>query len=79
MRVDVAVEREDGGGRLGLHAGDGAGRPTPHGLVPAHHRRRRQQQREQRHKHDEASGRGPPRSHGGQDRQSLGAGEETAS
>lgn len=82
VRVDVAVEREDGGGRLRLHPGDRAGRPAaPHGLVPAH-RRRRQQQREQRHKHEAASsGRGPPRSHGGrtglgQAESSLGAGEE---
>ena len=50
VRVDVAVEREDGGGRLRLRPGDRAGRPAPHGLVPAR-RRRRQQQREQRHKH----------------------------
>jgi hypothetical protein len=63
VRVDVAVEREDGGGCLRLHPGDRAGRPAPHGLVPAH-RRRCQQQREQRHKH-EASGWGPPRSHRG--------------
>ena len=38
VRVDVAVEREDGGGRLRLRAR--AGRPAPQWLVPAHRRRR---------------------------------------
>lgn len=59
VRVDVAVEREDGGGRLRLRpGGDGAGRPAPRRLVPARRRRRqqRQDQREQSHEH-EARGR----------------------
>jgi hypothetical protein len=58
VRVDVAEEREDGGGRLRLRpGGDGAGRPAPRRLVPARRRRRqRQDQREQSHEH-EARGR----------------------
>lgn len=60
VRVDVAVEREDGGGRLRLRPGGvGAGRPAPRRLVPARRRRRqrqRQDQREQSHEH-EARGR----------------------
>lgn len=55
MRVDVAEEREDGGGSLRLRAH--AGWPAPQRLVPAH---RRRQEKHQKH---EAGGQGPPRSH----------------